>query len=202
MLSVLGRRAESLPLFDAYVERWPDSLIALNAAAAAATAGDWKRFETYVAKVGESAIGSDPEAQLRLADLRAHRHRDAAQIEAMRDRVRRLVAKTGWAPLGEFTALHEFGLTEEAFELAGRSSFEFMFDPEGPSATGNRLGVLFSDTARELQRDARFVALCAKLGLVGYWLDTGRWPDCADDVPYDFRAECRRLDAEGLARRV
>jgi hypothetical protein len=51
-------------------------------------------------------------------------------------------------------------------------------------------------------RDPRFVRWCAKLGLVHYWLETGNWPDCADDVPYDFRAECRKAAAEGLAAHV
>jgi len=39
----------------------------------------------------------------------------------------------------------------------------------------------------------RFVTLCAKMGLTKYWIDTDHWPDCADQVDYDFRAESRRL---------
>jgi hypothetical protein len=41
--------------------------------------------------------------------------------------------------------------------------------------------------------DRRFVRLCARLGLVTYWIETDRWPDCADapGLNYDFRAECR-----------
>jgi hypothetical protein len=50
-------------------------------------------------------------------------------------------------------------------------------------------------------RDPRFLQLCAKLGLVRYWLESGSWPDCADVVPYDFRAEARRLaGAQGVLR--
>lgn len=50
---------------------------------------------------------------------------------------------------------------------------------------------------RGVMRDPRFMRLCAKLGLVGYWLATDQWPDCADAVAadYDFRAEARRLAA-------
>jgi hypothetical protein len=43
--------------------------------------------------------------------------------------------------------------------------------------------------------DVRFMRLCAKMGFCDYWVQTGRWPDCADKVPYDFRAEARRLAA-------
>lgn len=30
-------------------------------------------------------------------------------------------------------------------------------------------------------------------GLVEFWTASGKWPDCADDVPYNFRAECERM---------
>jgi hypothetical protein len=51
------------------------------------------------------------------------------------------------------------------------------------------------EEAGAMMRDVRFVRLCAKLGLCDYWVNTGRWPDCADAVAtyYDFRAEARRL---------
>ena len=31
-----------------------------------------------------------------------------------------------------------------------------------------------------------------RLGLVEFWTTTGKWPDCADEVPYDFRTECEK----------
>jgi adenylate cyclase len=36
----------------------------------------------------------------------------------------------------------------------------------------------------------RFPALCARLGLAQYWLETKKWPDCAGEVEYDFKAGC------------
>jgi hypothetical protein len=36
------------------------------------------------------------------------------------------------------------------------------------------------------------VRLCARLGLVEFWLATQKWPDCADEVPYDFKAACEK----------
>ena len=42
----------------------------------------------------------------------------------------------------------------------------------------------------DLRNDPRFPRLCARFGLVEFWLASGQWPDCADEVPYDFRAEC------------
>ena len=41
--------------------------------------------------------------------------------------------------------------------------------------------------------DPSFVGFCAKVGLCDYWIESGRWPDCADEVQCDFRAGTRRL---------
>lgn len=52
-----------------------------------------------------------------------------------------------------------------------------------------------------LRDDMRFPALCARLGLVDFWMTTGDWPDCADEVPYDFRAACaavRRIPCDAF----
>ena len=50
----------------------------------------------------------------------------------------------------------------------------------------------------ELRNDSRFVRLCARLGLVEFWTATGKWPGCADEVPYDFKAECAQ--AQSIAK--
>ncbi len=63
-------------------------------------------------------------------------------------------------------------------------------DIMGPD--GYRTSMLFQVCMPELRNDPRFVRLCARLGLVEFWTATGRWPDCADEVPYDFRAECEK----------
>lgn len=55
---------------------------------------------------------------------------------------------------------------------------------------------LFYFNTAALRRDQRFAMLCARLGLVDYWTTSGHWPDCADEVPYDFKAECVKAVAE------
>jgi hypothetical protein len=40
-----------------------------------------------------------------------------------------------------------------------------------------------------MNRDPRFVDLCARIGLCDYWVASERWPDCAEWLPYDFKAE-------------
>jgi hypothetical protein len=45
---------------------------------------------------------------------------------------------------------------------------------------------------RALRADKRFARFCARVGLFDYWRTSGHWPDCADEVPYDFKAECEK----------
>jgi hypothetical protein len=61
-------------------------------------------------------------------------------------------------------------------------------DPLG--MLGFRTFLLFTPANKEGRDDPRFATLCARIGLVDYWLETGIWPDCADEMPYDFRAAC------------
>ncbi len=59
---------------------------------------------------------------------------------------------------------------------------------------------LFTVDASTLRRDPRFAKLCVRLGLYDYWHESGLWPDCATEVPYDFKAECEKAAREsGLA---
>jgi hypothetical protein len=52
---------------------------------------------------------------------------------------------------------------------------------------------LLSQAGMPEQRNApRFARPCARLGLVEFWTATGKWPDCADEVPYAFRAGCEK----------
>ena len=53
-----------------------------------------------------------------------------------------------------------------------------------------RTHLLFQPGMPELRNGRRFPRLCARLGLVEFWMATGKWPDCADEVSYDFRMEC------------
>jgi hypothetical protein len=63
----------------------------------------------------------------------------------------------------------------------------------------NRSGmlfVLFNPFGKALRDDKRFPILCQRVGLVEYWTTSGRWPDCATEVPYDFKTECQKAARE------
>jgi len=85
----------------------------------------------------------------------------------------------------------ELGFVDETYALLERCKF-------GPSGSARdvmgthayRTLLLFPKAYEALRADPRFVTICARLGLVEYWLTTEHWPDCAAEVPYDFKAEC------------
>jgi hypothetical protein len=64
--------------------------------------------------------------------------------------------------------------------------------------TGNRwfhAREFFQYPNSALRQDIRFPRLCARLSLVDYWRTSGYWPDCANEVPYDFKTECEKAAA-------
>jgi hypothetical protein len=54
--------------------------------------------------------------------------------------------------------------------------------------------------AKAFRADKRFPRFCARVGLVDYWRTSGQWPDCSDEVPYDFKAECEKAAREGTSQ--
>jgi len=87
------------------------------------------------------------------------------------------------------------GLVDEAYqaaESAGLGPTGTPHDIMGPD--GYRPSLMFQAGMPELRNDRRLPRLCARLGLVKLWLAKGKWPDCADEVRYDFRAECEKVE--------
>ena len=76
------------------------------------------------------------------------------------------------------------GMKEEAIQLLGEAD-PADWEPE----------ILFMPAAAALRSDPRVLDLAHRHGLVHYWATSGKWPDfCAQpDLPYDCRAEARRL---------
>ena len=58
---------------------------------------------------------------------------------------------------------------------------------------GFRTHLLFTPANKQGRDDPRFVKLCARVGLVDHWIETQNWPDCVEEVPYDFKAEAHAV---------
>ena len=91
----------------------------------------------------------------------------------------------------------QVGLAKETYDLLEGAKLGPSNGPaDSMGMSAYRTLMMFSVAFAPLRADPRFVTLCARLGLVDYWLTTGVWPDCADETPYDFRAAC--LEARNI----
>jgi TolB-like protein len=192
-LAPLGLWDEVTRVCDAARARWPDvSVFLTDPLQFAAYHGRWAEHDRLAAiagaieppsqdiadalYVGRSLRAPTPEARERVMGLLQHR-----------------LSTAGTITLSALIFGHGLGLRDEMFALVEQGSFGDIYDAGSPSPGGrfNTGMIFFMDPG--LSRDRRFPRLCAKLGLCDYWTATDRWPDCADQVPYDFRAEARRL---------
>ena len=109
----------------------------------------------------------------------------------------RQLAATGDVELRMILFVFRLGLLDEAFDLVARSAFHAINRSDGHSPDSEFLpSVIFGATNAAMRRDVRFLDLCAKLGLCSYWVETGRWPDCAQDITtYNFEDGARRRAA-------
>ena len=104
------------------------------------------------------------------------------------ERANRMLEHKGTVPLNLLVGLCHMGLHAEAKALAAQCSYEYIFDPSGPGPAACYPGVALGPWST-LFDDPAFVDLCDRLGLCRYWVESGQWPDCAEWVPYDFKAE-------------
>ncbi len=102
-------------------------------------------------------------------------------------------ARNGTLPLHYLTAISQLGFADEAFELIDQSTFEDRLLMANSTVSS---GVIFGRENEVMKCDVRFLGLCAKLRLCDYWVETDRWPDCACQVPYDFKSECLRMASQ------
>ena len=127
--------------------------------------------------------------------LRVWRDPSPDNLGWLRSRIRARVETTGHIDVTALVFASYVGLIDDVYDLAETARFGpagTSHDIMGPNAY--RTEQMFQAPFAALRADPRFVRLCARLGLVEFWLGTGKWPDCVDEVPYDFKAECAKAD--------
>jgi hypothetical protein len=135
------------------------------------------------------------EFQDTLPFVRAKRDLTPENIDGWRRALEERVAETGGVDVSLLVYSAHLGLVEEVYQAAEKARL----GPDGSDndimgPDGYRTSLLFQAGMPEMRNDPRFVSLCARLGLVEYWMTTGKWPDCTDEVPYDFKAECAKVE--------
>jgi TolB-like protein len=191
-LWVVGQTDDAKALWDQALARWPQ-LYYLHAAQLgfASLAGDWARVDALLESLRRSGLRT-PETERSMRNAEILRNWDSKDEQRLRERLRTQLEHTGTLPLGLLSLACLVDLADEAYAMAEQAHFDHLFAPGGSLHAGDfGLHHLFSPAGRALRADPRFVNLCARLGLCDYWLATGRWPDCVDEVAnrYDFRAE-------------
>ena len=189
-----GHVTEAVPIFEQTMARVPDmSFPVANLARAKAFLGDWREVDRLLDPAGKLPFR---EFQDGLAFLRAKRAPTPENLEGFRSALADRGASRS-VDCGRLVYAAHLGLVDEAYRAAAGASLGPLGtadDLMGPD--GYRTALLFHAGMPELRNDPRFVRLCARLGLVAFWLASGRWPDCAGEVPYDFVAECERVRDE------
>jgi TolB-like protein/tetratricopeptide (TPR) repeat protein len=186
-----GRVAEAVPVFEDLMARVPEmSFPVANVLRAKAFLEDWAGVDRLL----------DPSAKIPLREfqegvafIRAKRNPTQENIGGILSALEAHFKKTGSVDVSRLVYAAHLGLVDEAYQTAETARL-------GPSGTaddimgpdGYRPALLFHAGMPELRNDPRFVPLCARLGLVEFWLATGKWPDCVDEIAYDFKAECEK----------
>ena len=126
--------------------------------------------------------------------IRAKRDPSPEHVGAWREGFEAHVRKTGWVDVSRLVYAAHLGLVDEAYAAADAARL-------GPAGTPTTSWAPTAIAPRCCSRPAcpscattrAFARLCARLGLVEFWLASGKWPDCADEVPYDFRRACEEV---------
>ena len=186
-----GRVAEAVPVFEELVERMPNMSFPVSSLLRAyAFQQDWAAVDRLLALAEKRQLR---EFQDGLAFIRAKRDARPNTVSAWRDTLDAHIRKTGWVDVSRLVYTAHLGLVDEAYrgrnappraERHGRRH-------HGPGRLSHRAHVP-GEHARAAQRPA-LRAPVRGLGLVEFWLATSKWPDCATEVPYDFKRACAEV---------
>jgi len=187
-----GRVAEAVPVYEDLVARIPAMSFPISSLLRAqAFQQDWDSVDRLLALAAKRPLR---EFQDTIPFVRAKRDPTPGHIGAWRSDFEAHVAKTRGVDVARLVYAAHLGLVDEAYRAADTSRL-------GPAGTsddimgpdGYRTALLFQASMPELRNDLRFPRLCARLGLVEFWRSTGKWPDCAAEVPYAFERECEKV---------
>jgi TolB-like protein len=187
-----GHVSEAIPLYEDLVTRIPQMSFPVSSLLRAyAFQEDWVSVDRLLALAATRPLR---EFQDTIPFVRAKRSPE--HVDAWRGAFEAHVNKTGSVDVARLVYAAHLGLVEDAYraaEVVRLGPSGGVEDIMGPD--GYRTAILFQANMPELRADPRFPSLCAKLGLVDFWIASERWPDCANETPYDFKLECEKAQS-------
>ncbi len=186
-----GRIEDAVPIYEDLIGRIPDMSFPVSSLLRAkAFLGDWAGVDELLELAKTRPLREFEEG---LAFIRTKREPSPENIGHWRRGLEEHVSRTGWTDCSRLVYAAHLGLVEEAYAIVEGVRLGPAGNNDGIMGPDSyRTSMLFQASMPELRKDPRFARLCARLGLVEFWMTTGKWPDCADEVPYDFRAECEK----------
>ena len=198
LLTARGDTATALEIVSAAWARWPDAAFVWHVMwSVLCAAGHLDEAEAL------GAPGVPPRSGVTDRDVDVLRHYAEAlrlNAEARRTACAALLQQVNDddGPLTLSTCLFaaSHGCADQALDLliaAHRSGREIRPDNHvafGTARAQSSLQLFVSVGGEPVWTHPRFPELCASLGLAQYWLETKKWPDCASEVNYDFKAAC------------
>lgn len=184
-----GRVAEAAPVYEGLVARIPEMSFPISSLLRAQALR--QAVDRLLALAAKRPLC---EFQDTIPFFRAKRDPTPEHIGAWRSDFEAHVAKTGSVDVARLVYAAHLGLVEEAYRAADAARLRPAGNGDdimGPD--GYRTALLFQHSMPELRNGLRFPRLCARLGLVEFWMATDKWPDCATEVPFNFQLECTRV---------
>lgn len=190
-LFLVGDGEEAFAAIEAHLESWPDD----NQAAAMLlmVCVQLERWDRFDALIEPRRLARYPlrEHHVLIAVACAMRWPTPENKQLLLSGLAERIGRTGAADPNILYWSFQLGLGDEVMALMANARF-------GPGGgRGDMMGIIAYRTVTLFLRgfpavriSESFPALCARLGLVDHWTTSGDWPDCADEVPYDFRAAC------------
>lgn len=187
-----GQWERSCANLEKAVRQWPeDASLWASLAFSCAFVGDVERVDEITDPKFLQTLSLHEWAEY-LKRARIYAHRDESEWLAYAVSEQKRVLKKGAADTNDLFHIGLFGGNEMFFDTADHVRFGptgAEDDALGPMSYRSTL--MFHAGYRHLRTDPRFIRVCARLGLVKFWIETGIRPDFADEVDYDFGDVCR-----------
>jgi TolB-like protein/DNA-binding winged helix-turn-helix (wHTH) protein len=192
-----NRRAEAVALMRHTIEHWPeDPMVHAVALWTAAAAGEFDFVDAIVAQRRHERFPEEAQRMVApaMAAVAAIRHPTADACALALERLEADIS-TGPPRFSQIGLCAYLGADlDTLYGLLERADFAALRSPASRLSPMDGVGHLFLRVNARLRTDARFVALCRRLGLTDYWLCTERWPECVSETTplYDFVALSRK----------